>query len=179
MKKLILFALIQVAQTQAADIKWWKLEAFLSYKDLSVICTTGMFGRSLYLSAELSSKTVKRAVLRNGTEKFSQQIELSPAEVASLEIVEGGSDTLWVKKMPLSGKTMAWILMNLDNSGGMGCHPAAAVTAITPNATWEFDTSAITSLPATSVSAVVKMNGTLKDTSGFVAEIYFSQRPTP
>jgi len=114
-KFFLMWVSVSCISARASEILWLKMNENHRYKDLVTDCKSVRPGGDFYFAAEHENGKAIRVVLSNFPNTFPythiyKSIELSPQEVAGVELYKDAKDRYWIKKLPLYSPALRWIL---------------------------------------------------------------------
>ena len=113
----ILFAgmLVHSSIWAATDVIWIHFQLNHSYADLEISCNSVRTGTSLYFAAEVENGKLTSAVLSNThwSDARTKSVKLGPDTIKQIEVFQDSKGKYWVKKLPLDGALLKWILFNV------------------------------------------------------------------
>lgn len=177
MKNSILFLLMLLGSlvAEGSNINWVRLKTTYTYRDLYNICSIGHYPKELLLSMEVVQGKATRVALKEGTTTFPSQIVFSSNEVQGVGLYEDKEGKLWVQKIELSSRILAWIATHMGTES-TGCSPSQEIVSLSPKAlNFVFDLSTIMNFPSNAQSNLGKFEGQIKELSGYEAEVSFTQ----
>lgn len=112
---LVLIALSLATTSRAADVFWLQMHVNHTYKDLSTSCKSIKPGEELLFAAEHEEGKLSRVVLSNVPYVWPftyiyKSIVLTKEQIDQIELFKDAKGRYWVKKFPLPGHVLRWIL---------------------------------------------------------------------
>ncbi len=137
MKKPILLILFAATASQAADVLWLHMNVNHTYRDLSTLCESVRPGGDLYFAAEHEDGKVSRVAFSNFPNvwpytSIHKSVELTKDQISQIELSKDSKGRYWVKKLPLQGYTLRWILFWATERYSY-CPLPQALTTISPS----------------------------------------------
>lgn len=182
MKKIIvLFALSLAAASQATDVLWIQMNVNHSYKDLSTSCKSVKPGGDLIFAAEHENGRLTRVVLNNFPYVWPytyiyKSIELTKDQVSQVELFKDKKDRYWVKKFPLPGHVLRWILYWATAHFSFCALPQPLWTISPSPVTYDFETEGIEEGILISYSQKLAFMGQRSDGEAYEATMQLVQR---
>lgn len=165
----------------ATDILWIHLNLNHSYHDVSTACSSVRPGGDLYFAAEHESGKFTRVVLSNYPYEWPftfiyKKLELTAHEMSRIELFKDSKDRYWLKKMPLDGRVLRWILYWASERNSLCPLPQPLQTIVPATVDFEFETDDINAGIALSYSQTISVSGIRSDGQTYDAKMGFVQR---
>ncbi len=177
----LLLTLSLTVRVDAADIFWLKMKFNHTYKDLTTSCKSIKHGEELLLAAEHENGRLTRVIMSNFpyTSTYMaiyKSIELTSEQMGQIELFKDARGHYWVKKFPLPGYVLRWILVWATERSSFCPLPQPLWTISPAPATYDFEMEGVQEGIFTSYSQKLAFKGQRSDGESYEATLQFVQR---